>query len=114
MKSPTKCTNRHAAPQKVHERGVLDREFHHRTILISANQLLMNLTDSYQMLNMVVQVLRDHELILSQHRGIVEAIERRGLRRSRSGGAREHVVGSRVKIEEAIANGKFEPRWVLD
>ena len=102
-----------ALSQKVHERGVLDREFHHRTIIISANPLLMNLTDSYQMLNMVVQVLRDHELILSQHRGIVEAIERGDCGEAERR-ALEHDVGSRVLIEEAIANGKFEPRWVLD
>ena len=42
------------------ERGTLDRAFHHKTILISGNPILTNLTDSYQMLNMVVQLTRDH------------------------------------------------------
>jgi DNA-binding GntR family transcriptional regulator len=98
---------------KLQERGLLDRQFHHRTILISGNPILQNLTDSYQMLNMVVQVLRDHELILKQHRGIIEAIEK-GDCDSAERRAREHVIGSRVTIEKAIAQGTFEPRWVLE
>ena len=98
---------------QLQERGALDREFHHRTIVISGNPLLLNLTDSYQMLNMVVQVLRDHELILGQHRGIVEAIERGDCDEAERR-AREHVIGSRAAIEDAIAKGKFEPRWVLE
>src|SRR5215216_2067436 len=57
------------------ERGSLDRAFHHKTILISGNPILTNLTDSYQMLNMVVQVTRDHEFIRQEHRNIVQAIE---------------------------------------
>src|SRR4051812_36285213 len=44
---------------RLSERGLVDRQFHHRTILISGNPILANLTDAYQMLNMVVQVARD-------------------------------------------------------
>lgn len=98
---------------KLQERGTYDRQFHHKTILMSANPILLNLTESYQMLNMVVQVLRDHTLILNQHRGIVEAIEK-GDADEAERRAREHVSGSRVTIEEAIAKGTFEPRWVLE
>jgi DNA-binding GntR family transcriptional regulator len=102
-----------ALADRLQERGVLDRHFHHRTILISANPILANLTDSYQMLNMVVQVLRDHELILSEHRGIVEAIEKGDYDQAERR-ARAHVAGSRAHIEQAIARGTFEPRWVLE
>jgi len=98
---------------KLDERGVYDRHFHHRTILISGNPLLLNLTESYQMLNMVVQVPRDHDLILKQHRGIVEAIEK-GDSKEAERRAREHVAGSRHTIGKAIADGTFHPHWVLE
>ena len=70
---------------KLDERGVYDRRSPStRTILISGNPLLLNLTESYQMLNMVVQVPRDHDLILKQHRGIVDAIEKEDGKRGRA------------------------------
>jgi len=95
------------------ERGTLDRAFHHRTILISGNPLLANLTDSYQMLNMVVQLTRDHEEVLREHRAIVAAIEK-GDGDEAEKAARTHVAGLRMFIQKQIAEGKFEPRWVLE
>jgi DNA-binding GntR family transcriptional regulator len=68
-------THEMAMASDLRERGTLDRHFHHRTIVISANPILMNLTESYQMLNRVVAVLRDQEQIKREHRGIVEASE---------------------------------------
>src|SRR6185437_6712167 len=53
---------------RMDERGVLDHQFHNRTILLSGNPLLQCLTGCYQMLNMVVQAFSSHELILEQHR----------------------------------------------
>ena len=98
---------------KLAERGTLDRAFHHRTILISGNPILTNLTDSYQMLNMVVQLTRDHERVLREHRAIVEAIER-GEPDAAEQAARVHVAGLRKFIQQLISEGKFEPRWVLE
>jgi DNA-binding GntR family transcriptional regulator len=95
------------------ERGTIDRQFHHRTILISGNPILANLTDSYQMLNMVVQVARDHEFIRQEHRNIVQAIEQ-GKPDDAERAARAHVAGARAAIQKLIADGKFEPRWVLE
>jgi DNA-binding GntR family transcriptional regulator len=95
------------------ERGTIDRQFHHRTILISGNPILSNLTDSYQMLNMVVQVGRDHEFIRQEHRKIVAAIEQ-GNPDEAEKAARAHVAGARAAIQKLIADGKFEPRWVLE
>ena len=60
------------------ERGTLDRAFHHRTILISGNPILTNLTDSYQMLNMVVQLTRDHGRLQVLAYGPVQFRERVG------------------------------------
>jgi DNA-binding GntR family transcriptional regulator len=98
---------------KLAERGTLDRAFHHRTILISGNPILTNLTDSYQMLNMVVQLTRDHEQVLREHRAIVAAIEK-GDPDEADDAARTHVAGLRAFIQRQIADGKFQPQWVLE
>ena len=95
------------------ERGVVDRQFHHRTILVSGNPILSNLTDSYQMLNMVVQVGREHDFILHEHRSIVEAIEKGDCDEAERR-ARKHVEGARQAIAKLISEGHFEPRWVLE
>ena len=102
-----------ALANRLAERGTVDRQFHHRTILISGNPILANLTDSYQMLNMVVQVTRDHEFIRAEHRGIVEAIESGDFDEAEKR-ARAHVAGARTFIAKQIAEGRFEPRWVLE
>jgi DNA-binding GntR family transcriptional regulator len=102
-----------ALSNRLAERGTVDRQFHHRTILISGNPILANLTDSYQMLNMVVQVTRDHEFIRAEHKGIVEAIESGDPDESEKR-ARAHVAGARAFIAKQIAEGRFEPRWVLE
>jgi DNA-binding GntR family transcriptional regulator len=101
-----------ALANDVEQRGVIDRQFHHRTILISQNTILANLTDSYQMLNMVVQVSREHEFIRQEHLAIVEAIEKGGGDDAERA-ARAHVAGARSAIQKQISEGKFEPRWVL-
>lgn len=98
---------------RVAERGQIDRQFHHKTILMSGNPILANLTDSYQMLNMVVQVTRDHEFIRTEHRAIVEAIEQGNCDEAEKR-ARTHVAGARAAIAKQIAEGRFEPRWVLE
>ena len=102
-----------ALANRMSERGTVDRQFHHRTILISANPILMNLTDSYQMLNMVVQVGRDHEQILHEHRAMVAAIEA-GSAEEAERCARVHIAGARRAIGKLIDEGKFEPTWVLE
>jgi DNA-binding GntR family transcriptional regulator len=101
-----------ALANDMEERGVIDRRFHHRTILISQNTILANLTDSYQMLNMVVQVSREHEFIRQEHLAIVQAIEKGGGDDAERA-ARVHVAGARSAIQKQISEGKFEPRWVL-
>jgi DNA-binding GntR family transcriptional regulator len=97
---------------RLDERGVLDHQFHHRTILIAANPLLQCQTGCYQMLNIVVQAFASHERILEQHHGIAEAIEK-GNGDEAERRARAHVVVSRDAIAQAIAErgqGK-DPSW---
>ncbi len=91
-----------AVAGRMDERGVLDHQFHQRIIVLSGNPLLQCLTGCYQMLNMVVQAFSSHELILEQHRGIAEAIEK-GDGEEAELRARAHVVVSRDAIARAIA-----------
>jgi DNA-binding GntR family transcriptional regulator len=65
------------------------------------------------MLNMVVHMTRDPELIRHEHKAIVEAIEH-GQADDAEKAARHHVAGARTFIQKQIAEGKFEPRWVLE
>ena len=65
------------------------------------------------MLNMVVQLTRDHQQVLREHRAIVQAIEK-GDGDEAERAARLHVAGLRKFIQQLIAEGKFEPRWVLE
>jgi DNA-binding GntR family transcriptional regulator len=96
---------------RLEERGQLDRQFHQRIVALSGNPLLLNLTEGYQMLNMVVQMPRDPRVILREHHGIVEAIEHGDCDEAERR-ARAHVAGSRDTIAKAIAQGTFEPSWV--
>src|SRR5215217_2841146 len=43
------------------ERGALDRQFHHRTIVVSQNVVLSRLTEAYHVLGMIVQASRPHD-----------------------------------------------------
>jgi DNA-binding GntR family transcriptional regulator len=90
-------------------RASLDREFHHRINLISANEVLIRLTDAYRMLGMIVQVRWDHEQNRAEHMRIVEAIaENRTEDAERF--AREHVANARQAIRQQIAEGVFTSR----
>jgi len=91
-----------AVAGRLDERGVLDHQFHNRTIVLAANPLLQCLTGCYQMLNIVVQAFSSHDLILQQHHGIAEAIEK-GDADEAERRARAHVVVSRDAIAQAIA-----------
>lgn len=95
------------------QRGVLDRQFHHRQVVISGNVILHRLTDAYHVLGMVIQAFRPHEEIHNEHVAIVKAIEdNRPDEAERI--ARQHVVGTRRAVEAQIAEGTFTPRWVLE
>lgn len=95
------------------QRGVLDRQFHHRQVVISGNAILHRLTDAYHVLGMVIQAFRPHEEIHNEHVAIVKAIEENKPDEAERL-ARLHVVGTRKAVEAQIAEGTFTPRWVLE
>ena len=98
---------------KLEERGLLDRQFHHKTVLIAQNQILTRLTEAYYVLGMVVQISRPHEQVRAEHEAIVKAIEDdRPEDAERL--AREHVAGLRRLIEKMIAEGTYAPQWVVE
>ena len=94
-------------------RGSLDRQFHHRIILLSRNAVLIRLTEAYHALGMVVQASRPHDVIRSEHLAIVDAIGR-GDMPGAERLARQHVASVRAAIEAQVVAGAFEPRWVTD
>jgi DNA-binding GntR family transcriptional regulator len=98
---------------KTAQRGVLDRQFHHRQVEISGNVILNRLTDAYHVLGMVIQAFRPHDLIHSEHLAIVKAIEENRPDDAERL-ARQHVAGTRKAVEAQIAQGNFTPRWVLE
>lgn len=95
------------------ERGALDREFHHRTILISQNVILARLTEAYHVLGMIVQASRPHDVIREEHWAIVKAIEANNADEAEQA-ARRHVAGARRAIHEQVTGKQFVPKWVVD
>jgi DNA-binding GntR family transcriptional regulator len=95
------------------ERGKLDREFHQKTIVLSQNKILERLTQAYHVLGTTVLVSRTHDVIRSEHMGIVEAIANNDPDESEKR-ARAHVAGARRSILKQIAEENFQPKWVVD
>src|SRR4051794_14771755 len=95
------------------DRGHIDRDFHHRIILISQNLVLMRLTEAYHILGTVLTASRNHETIRDEHRQIVKAVEDNKPDDAERF-ARLHVSGVRTAIEEQISEGRFTPKWVVD
>jgi len=91
------------------QRGILDRQFHHRQVVISGNVILHRLTDAYHVLGMVIQAFRPHEEIHNEHVAIVKAIEHNQPDEAERL-ARQHVIGTRRAVEAQIAEGSFTPR----
>jgi len=95
------------------DRGHIDRDFHHRIILISQNVVLARLTEAYHVLGTVLTAKRNHEFIRNEHHAIVKAIEDNKPDEAERV-ARLHVKGVRDAIDEQVAAGKFTPKWVVD
>jgi DNA-binding GntR family transcriptional regulator len=95
------------------ERGKLDREFHQKTIVLSQNKILERLTQAYHVLGTTVLVSRTHDVIRSEHMGIVEAIANHDPDEAEKR-ARAHVAGARRSILKQIAEENFQPKWVVD
>jgi DNA-binding GntR family transcriptional regulator len=104
---------RNAVDHNDPDRGHIDRDFHHRIILISHNVVLARLTEAYHVLGTVLTASRNHETIRDEHTAIVKAIEENKPEEAERA-ARFHVAGVRAAIEEQIAEGRFTPKWVVD
>jgi DNA-binding GntR family transcriptional regulator len=75
--------------------------------------VLARLTEAYHVLGMTVKASRPHDVIHSEHRRIVEAIEQNKPDEAEHV-ARQHVADARKAIRDQVAGGQFVPRWVLE
>jgi DNA-binding GntR family transcriptional regulator len=98
---------------EVEQRGMLDRQLHHRTIGISQSGTLARLVEVYHVFGMSLLAHRPHDLIREEHLAIVKSIEENRPDDAERA-ARRHVSNVRQLIERQIAEGKFVPKWVLD
>jgi DNA-binding GntR family transcriptional regulator len=96
---------------KSEEMGAMDREFHHRIIRISRNEMLERLTESYRVFGKVIVVNRDVEAVRREHLGVLTAIEQNRPEEAERL-MREHIRTGRRQIEEQAASGTFVPQWV--
>ena len=98
---------------KLEEMAALDRQFHHHTVLISRNHLLVQLTEGYRVLGMFIRANRDISQVRDEHLEIVAAIEaNRPAQAERL--ARRHVQAARLAIERQLDQGTFVPQWVVE
>lgn len=104
---------RNAVDHNDPDRGHIDRDFHHRIIVISQNVVLARLTEAYHVLGTVLTASRNHETIRDEHNAIVKAIEDNKPDEAERT-ARLHIAGVRSAIEEQVSEGRFTPKWVLD
>lgn len=93
--------------------AALDREFHHRLIRISHNEMLEQLTESYRVLGKILRVDRNAKAVRDEHLAILKAIEAdkpdEAERRMR-----EHIRAAERIIAQQAAKGTFAPKWVKD
>jgi DNA-binding GntR family transcriptional regulator len=81
------------------ERAALDREFHHRLIMISGNPILARLMEVYHVLGLIALASRPHDVTRDEHLAVVKAIEANDPTEAERA-ARHHVAGVRQAIRE--------------
>jgi DNA-binding GntR family transcriptional regulator len=100
------------SPSQNDERLLLDREFHSRIVLLSRNDMLIQLSESYQILGKVLKICEDNENYPDDHLDLLGPI-----RENRPEDAerlmREHVRKGRRQLEKKIADGTFKLQWVI-
>ena len=96
---------------RIEDMAALDREFHHRIVVLSGNELLAKLTETVRVLSKAIWLQTSRRILSHHHAQVVDAI-----RQNRPDEAerlmREHIRQGRRRVEEHIANGTFVPRWV--
>jgi DNA-binding GntR family transcriptional regulator len=99
-------------PSQNDQRLLLDREFHHRIVLLSRNDMLIQFSESYQILGKVVKIREDEEDLPEDHLNLL-----RPIRENRPEEAeqlmREHIHKGRLELEKKIADGTFKLQWVV-
>ncbi|MBI4028507.1 MAG: GntR family transcriptional regulator [Verrucomicrobia bacterium] len=95
------------------ESAWLDRQFHLRLIEIAGNSLLSRLSEQHWALGKMVTGKEGlAERTRAEHAAILKAIES-GAEAEAERAARAHIASARSWIEQRIATGAFEPRWIV-
>ncbi len=94
------------------QRLSLDREFHQRIILLSRSDMLIQLSESYQILGKVLKIRDDQEDLPEDHLNLLVPI-----RENRPEEAetlmRDHIRKGRRELEKKIADGTFKLQWLV-
>jgi len=102
-----------ATEGRVKELAGLDRQFHHKIVLLSRNEMLVQLADSYRVLTKAFWL--DHEgrplQLTVTHATLIKAIkENRPADAERL--MREHIREGLRRIRQQVADGTFAPKWI--
>lgn len=99
-------------PSQNDQRLSLDREFHQRIVLLSRNDMLIQFSESYQILGKVLKIRDDQEDLPEDHLNLLVPI-RENRPEEAEGLMREHVRKGRLELEKKIADGTFKLQWVV-
>jgi DNA-binding GntR family transcriptional regulator len=103
---------RDLSPSQNNERLSLDREFHQRIVFLSRNDMLIQFSESYQILGKVLKIRDDQDDLPEDHFNLLVPIrENRPEEAERL--MREHIRKGRRELEKKIADGTFKLQWVV-
>jgi DNA-binding GntR family transcriptional regulator len=92
----------------------LDREFHHRIVVMSGSRTLLRLSDSYRFINKMMWIGQPSSIPEGTRQKHLEILDAIYLNRPEVAeqAAREHVAVARRSIAELAAAGKFDPEYL--
>jgi DNA-binding GntR family transcriptional regulator len=96
---------------RLEERGHMDREFHHRIIHLSRSDMLIKISESFQILGKFFRTREPKESTPDLHYYLLEPI-RNNQPDEAERRMRDHIRNGWREIEEKIADGTFEMHWI--
>lgn len=93
-------------------RVILDREFHQRIVLMSRSDMLIQLSESYQILGKVLKIRDDQEDLPEDHVNLLVPIRENRPQEAETL-MREHIRKGRRELEKKIADGTFKLQWLV-
>lgn len=95
------------------EAASLDREFHLDMIRLSGNEELLRLSIGYRAFGKIIQMRRDPQAVLEDHRAIIDSIEKQDLDDAERL-VRIHIERAKYWLDQQLkADSEFIPKWVI-